>query len=422
MTGRTSVPGAESPSHLGIPGQQDEEAERFNLEAQLQKVQKMEAIGQLAGGIAHDFNNILGSILGNAELLATELRDRQDALESVYEIFSAVRRGSDLVKQILLFSRRGGQNLQPLRIDGIVRDAIQIFRSALPVSIDIRSRITSELPQIVADATQIQQVLANLCTNAWHAMEEKGGVLCVELSVIEPSPEDRRRIPGLGEKPYVRLLVSDTGHGMAPEIQARVFEPFFTTKPQGKGTGLGLSVVHGIVADHQGFIHMSSQPERGSVFEIFFPALPQSEALVQHEEEEQGIPTGRGERILVVDDEPTFGRVLVRLLKVLSYEAEWQSNPLEALAAFRRDPERYQGILLDFSMPRMTGLELAEKVRNLPSPVPIVMMSGFSEPVDSEQMSKLNIKSLLQKPLSQETIAQALKEALRSSPYRPRPI
>lgn len=399
---------------IDITAQKEQQAEREHLEAQLGQAQKMEAIGQMAGGIAHDFNNILSAILGNTELLAMDLADSAEAMDSIHDILGAVRRGRDLVKQILLFSRRSEQSFRPMRVDKIVHDTIRMFRSALPAPIEIRERIAMDLPEIKGDPTQVQQVLANLCTNAWHAMESKGGVLSIELSVFKAGPDDVRRVPGLRSQPYVRLLVSDTGVGMDAETQTRVFEPFFTTKPMGKGTGLGLSVVHGIVMSHQGAIKLWSEPGRGARFEIFFPA-----AITEKQEvlmEESNLPLGNGERILVVDDEAALGRVVVRLLRTLSYEAEWIGNPVDALDIFRRDPSRFQGILLDFSMPHITGLEFAEHVRGMPNAVPIVMMSGFSEPMEPAQLSKLHVRSLLQKPLSQEMIAQALKEALQGLP------
>ena len=384
------------------------EADNRRLELQLLQAQKMEALGTLAGGVAHDFNNILAAIVGNAELLQHLGADAVQLKETAREITGAARRGGELVRQILTFSRRSEQRLSPIRLGPVIHQSLRMLRAALPASIEIRAEIAESGPPSLADATQIQQVVTNLATNAWHAMEVCGGTLSVGLSYVRVDAEAARAAPGLREGLHARLRVSDTGCGMDEPTLAHIFDPFFTTKPPGKGTGLGLSVVYGIVHGHGGAIRVTSAPGRGTTFEVDLPTADELHAAP--------CPTattprrGAGEPVLVVDDEPPVVLVLCKLLRLLGYAARGTSDTDEALALLGREP--FALLLVDFNMPVLNGVELAGRAHALRPDLPILMMSGYTPPVDLDDLAALGVREVLEKPVSQALLAERVRLTL----------
>ncbi len=386
--------------------------EQRRLEAQLRQSQKMEAIGTLAGGIAHDFNNILAPILGYTEMALNEIPEGSRLHRNLSLVRAASHRAKDLVKQILAFGRQSEKELKPLRIHLVVKEAMVLLRATLPSTIEIRHEVVldGEPEMVMADPTQVHQVMINLCTNAAHAMRDKGGTLGVRLvrvTLASPLETHYTQIP---PGSYVKLTVSDTGHGIPPEDLHRVFEPYFTTKAPGEGTGMGLAVVYGIVSNHGGGITVESEPGRGSAFHVFFPvvppAKPKTEAPVPGT-----IPSGSG-RILFVDDEPMLVGLGQYALRQFGYETVALSDSREALALFREDPHRFDLVVSDYTMPHMTGTELAVEMLRMRPDIPIVLCTGFSASITEEQAKELGIRSFLLKPVSPVLLAQTISALL----------
>ena len=381
------------------------------LESQLQQAQKMEAIGTLAGGIAHDFNNILGAIIGFGEILKYSKIPRDSDLQNdLDQILKAGNRAKDLVKQILAFSRQVEQEEKPLLIVPIVAETLKLLRATLPTTIEIIEGIEKTNATIIGDPSQINQIIMNLCTNAAHAMQASGGVLEVNLEEVEIDSRRSKIRLNLSPGPYVRLTVSDTGHGISPEIIERVFDPYFTTKQKGEGTGLGLAVVHGIVKSHGGEITVESQVGKGTIFNIYMPMV---EKVVSAEiDREEPLPTGNG-RILFVDDENALVQIGKQMLAGLGYEVETRTSSLEALELFRMNPSRFDLVMTDMTMPNMTGAQLAQELIQIRPDIQIILCTGFSERMNRETIVKAGIKDLLLKPLSTREMALSVKNALR---------
>ena len=317
---------------LDITEQEKIRKAKVLLETQLRQVQKMEAVGTLAGGIAHDFNNILGAIICYGELAKQEAAGNLEVQDYVENILRASSRAKDLVRQILAFSRQSMQERKPTALQLVIKEALRLLRSTLPTTIEMVSEIAGDLPLVRADPTQIHQILMNLCTNAAHAMRGNMGRLVVRLACFTVDEAFAQAHPDLHPGPYVRLTVSDTGHGMNDETLQRIFDPFFTTKELGEGTGLGLSVVHGIVKEHGGAIEVASEPGKGATFQLYFPALAESG---KHEQPGAApIIRGQGERVLLVDDEPDLCRAGAALLEWLGYQPTTQTDARQALAMF----------------------------------------------------------------------------------------
>lgn len=383
-------------------------SQRRQLEEQLRQSQKMEAMGTLAGGIAHDFNNLLFPIIGYAELLGEEFEEETPNHEFVSEILRATERARELVAQILTFGRRTPKSLKPLTLHSIVKEALKLLRASLPAFIEIRQEVR-ECGPVMADPTQIHQVMMNLCTNAYHAMRD-GGVLTVELGEVDLAAGDIALISGFPPGPYLRLSVADTGKGMDEAIVQRVFEPYFTTKKKGEGTGLGLAVVDGIVKEHHGFIRVESQPGKGSRFTVFFPRIAE-EASESPSAESDAVPQGQG-HLLLVDDEAPNTRMLAMLLKRLGYAVTPETDSIEALKRFQANPGDFDLMITDMTMPRMTGADLAQKVLALRPDLPIILITGFSELIDAEEAARIGIRKYLSKPLSISTLARAIERLL----------
>jgi PAS domain S-box-containing protein len=388
------------------------QVERQQLEEQLRQTQKMEAIGTLAGGIAHDFNNILTAILGNAELLKFETEPGDPRSESIAAILEASERARSLVQQILTFSRKREQQRVPLQLQPIVEEAARLLRALLPATIAIEREIAADCPAVLADATQIHQVVMNLGTNAAYAMREKGGRLKIGLARCVV---DAHRAPfetSLRAGTYARLTIQDTGCGMPPETVQRVFDPFFTTKPAGEGTGLGLSVVHGIVQNHHGVVTVESTVGEGTSFHLYF-------SVVSAEVEKAAVSAsppagGKGQHILLVDDEIAVATVAQRLLEQIGYTTTAFQDSAQALAAFRADPQRFDAVITDLTMPRLTGLALAAELLRLRADLPIILSTGYSSGIDSARARALGFRGLLAKPYSAQTLAESLHHALRT--------
>jgi len=377
----------------------------MELETQLRQAQKMEAIGTLAGGIAHDFNNILSPIVGYTEMALVDLPEDSRTASDLQEVLTASRRAADLVTQILTFSRQQEEERHPIRVCPIAKEALKLLRASLPSTIEMRPRIVAEPDVVLADPTQIHQVLMNLCTNAGHAMRETGGTLTVELTNLDATAEPPHE--GLEPGHYLRLTVADTGHGMEPDVLARIFEPYFTTKETGEGTGLGLAVVHGIVESYGGAIAVESEIGRGTTFEILLPLAEREEA-----DAAASGPAPRGrERVLLVDDEPTVVEMVQQMLERLGYEVVSHTSSTEALAAFERGPDQFDLVVTDMTMPHMTGTDLSKELMEIRPDVPIIMCTGFSELITEGKAEAMGIRALLMKPIVRRDLAEAIRRA-----------
>ena len=382
------------------------EEERKRLEVQLQQAQKMESIGTLAGGIAHDFNNILTPIIVQTELSLLDLTDESPVWFNLQEVLKAGNRAKDLVAQILTFSRQTEQQPIPLKIAPIAREAIKLLRASLPTTIEIRFDLREGSDTVMADPTQIHQVFMNLCTNAGHAMQETGGILQVSLSDIDVDSDFAVKHTDLEPGPYLKLTVSDTGHGISPEVMARIFHPFFTTKDRTEGTGMGLSVVHGIISGYGGAITADSEPGKGAIFNVFLPRT-RSKVLEKKELIRQ-LPTGN-ERILVVDDEKSMVDTLKKMLARLGYRVVVRTSSIEALEAFRSGPDNFDLVITDMTMPNLTGDKLAQKLLAIRSDIPIILCTGFSERISKEKATEIGIKAFVMKPVAMSEMAVTIR-------------
>lgn len=385
------------------------EEEKRGLEHQLRQAQKMEAIGTLAGGIAHDFNNILSPIIGYAEMILDDEDQASPIRRKVEQILMAASRAKELVRHILTFSRQTEQELLPMELHPIVKESLTLLRASLPSTIEIRQKIDTSCSPVLADATQIHQIVINLCTNAFHAMRDKGGVLGVEMTEVAIDETDRTNLkikPGR----YVRLSVSDTGTGIPKNILDRVFDPYFTTKPPGEGTGLGLSVVHGIVKSYNGEIKIYSEVGKGTTVNVYLPCIVAArQGAAQGRREDS--PRGTGS-ILVVDDEEYIVTMLTEMLERLGYRVKGYTDSIEAFAEFSRNPSSYDLIVTDQTMPKMTGIELAEQCMRMRKGLPVVMCTGFSEIVSEERAKAIGIREYVTKPVVKSEMARAVKRAL----------
>jgi len=378
------------------------------LEDQLRQAQKMESMGTLAGGIAHDFNNILGIILGNAELAMDDIYEGNPARLNLQEIRTAGLRAKDVVRQLLSFARKTAVEKKPTNIAPIIIESLKLMRASIPTSIEIRQNITEEVDTILADPTQINQVLINLCTNAHHAMPD-GGILEVSLKNVELDEDATAQYSDLDPGPYVHLTVADTGQGMNPEIKGRIFDPYFTTKDIGKGTGLGLSVVHGIVKNHGGGISVNSELGKGTSFEIYFPVV-ETEAVTETETDEK-LPTGN-ERILFVDDEESMVYVARNRLERLGYQVEAKTSPDEALNLFRDIPNQFDMVITDMSMPEMTGDRFVQEILKIRPDIPAILCTGYSEKIDKQKAKEMGIRQYIEKPIKRSVLAKMVRKIL----------
>jgi PAS domain S-box-containing protein len=388
--------------------------EKNRLKIQLLRAQKMEAIGTLAGGIAHDFNNILTAIVGYSELTLMNLEKEQDlnlVKSNMQGVLQASERAKELVQQILTISRKREQQTQPVQIDLIIKEVLKLLRASMPTTIEIRHRIDPRGGVVMADPTQIHQVLMNICTNAYHAMRETGGALEIILEAVEVDTAMAMTHPHLREGPYLKLSVWDTGQGMEPEILDRIFEPYYTTKEPNEGTGLGLAVVHGIVTGMGGAIEVSSRVGQGTTFLVYLPRFGQAAAL----ESSAGKPiitSEKGEHILFVDDESEIAIITEEILKRLGYQVTVKTSSLEALALFKDRPRAFDLVITDQTMPQLTGVQLAQEIIKLRPHLPIILCTGFSETVSPRDAKASGIQEYLLKPLNVGELAKAIHRLL----------
>jgi PAS domain S-box-containing protein len=387
--------------------------EKRRLQAELAQAHKLEALGNLAGGIAHDFNNLLGAIIGYNDLAVTELPPSHPARDSLAHIAMATERATALTKQILSFSRRGETGKDPIDMGRLTNDAMAMMRATLPATIRFQTDISSNPCVISANPNELHRVIMNLCTNASHAMNGSGGELNVAMKPVVLLPGDRRLGPDMKHGPYAELSISDTGHGIPEEIQGRIFEPFFTTKISGEGTGMGLSVAYGIIMEHRGTIDVQSRSGQGTTFRILLPLvrekIKKAEVLVEEERIESG-------RVLFIDDEELLTQLASRALSAKGYQVDVFNDPRQAVAAFRNQPDAYDVVFTDLTMPVMTGLEVAREVLADRPQIPVVLCSGFAQESTRTAARELGIHAIATKPLNVLQIDQLVQAALRKQP------
>lgn len=385
------------------------EEERTALEAQLRQAHKMEAVGTLAGGIAHDFNNILAAILGYADMALDDTPDHSPAKYKIEQVLEAGNRAKELVKHILSFSRKEVKERVPVQIHQITKDALILLRASIPTTIEIKQNIDPQCGNILADPTQIHQVLMNLCTNAAQAMEEKGGILDVELTSVQLSTDDLVNDPNLKPGHYVQLTVNDCGIGINQQHIDRIFDPYFTTKEVGKGSGMGLAVVIGIVKNHDGMIMVDSKPGEGTIFKIYFPKI--EEQIQDKTEDATPLPVGN-EKILVVDDEVSIVDMTKRRLERLGYQVTAKTSSMEALELFRSQPDAFDLVITDQTMPELTGEKLAKKLIEIKPKLPVIICTGYSSKIDAEKANLIGISAFIMKPVDKRELAKTIRKAL----------
>ncbi len=385
------------------------EEEKERLGAQLRQAQKMEAIGTLAGGIAHDFNNILTPMIIHTEIAMSNLAEESPVRDNLQRVSQAAHRAKEMVRLILTFSRQASAKPLPMKVAPVVREVLKLLRASLPTTIEIRQDIKSTSDLTVADPTHIHQVLINLCTNAAHAMREKGGVLEVRLADIDLGAKDAVKYPDMNPGPYLRLTVSDTGTGMDRTVTDRIFDPFFTTKQRGEGTGMGLAVVHGIVKSCGGTITVDSEPEKGTTFYVFFP---RTETEVPQQIQTAGpIPTGN-ERILFVEDDELVVDAVRPLFESLGYKVVARMNGLEALEVFRPQPEKFDLVITDQTMPHMPGKVLAQELIRIRPDIPIILCTGYIDQITEEETKAMGIREYVMKPFVMDDMARVIRKVL----------
>ncbi len=386
---------------------ENEIAERRSVEGRLRQAHKMEAIGTLAGGIAHDFNNLLSVILGYTEMAKDDIPDHDPTTQLLDEVITAGKRARKLVKQILSFSRKESQKRVPVQFHAIVSEALALLRALIPTTIELHEKIDPASGTILADPTELQQIVINLCTNAAQAMDETGGALEVSLDCRAFTAREL----GAGEKQgeYLRLRVRDNGVGIDPRLQERIFDPYFTTKAVGKGSGMGLAVVAGIVRNHDGIIRVKSKAGEGAEFTIFFPRITDNN--LEKAEVPQPLPTGT-ETILVVDDDPTVAELTKRRISRLGYHVTATIDSREALRLFRSRPAAFDLVVTDQSMPGLSGKELSVEILKIREDQPIVLCTGYSSSIDPEEAGRIGIKAFLMKPTGNAELANTIRAIL----------
>ena len=376
-----------------------------NLQNRLQQAEKMETIGTMANGIAHDFSNILTPIIGYAELLTDFVPPQDPIANFVDRIVVSARRGKDLVKQIHAFGQPDPESCLPISITGIIQEILVMLGDTTPRTINLSHDLPPKLPMIMADATQIHQILLNLCTNSIHAMEENGGELLVKLRSRHMIQSDiDRKLLRITPGCYLQVYVKDNGTGMPPEVQKKIFDPYFTTKGKGKGTGLGLATVHSIVKNYKGEIVVKSTPGKGTTFVIYLPAMAETVKSVHVSPQVYQKTEQPGKHIMLVDDDADVLQVQAHLLKQLGYVVSMFKDGFSALQSFEQNPHQYDMVLTDFNMPEMTGLDLSKSLLNIRSGLPIILCTGFKGSIDEPTTKAAGIRELMFKPLTKNNL------------------
>ena len=381
----------------------------LELRNRLRQAQKLEAIGTLAGGIAHDFNNILAGIMGYTELMMPEAREHPKLLRRLGEILKGSERARNLIQQILTFSRQSESENKPVQVSLVAKEALKLLRASIPSNVEIIRKINPDSGRVLSDPVKLHQVIINLCTNAAQAVMAEGGRLEVGLEDVRLGAKDLAGWSDLEPGPFLKLWVKDNGPGIDPKVKDRIFDPYFTTKKSTEGTGLGLATVHGIVTECHGAIRVDSQPGAGVCFEILLPrVLARREAQSSPAPE---VPTGT-EAILFVDDEETLVEMTTERLEALGYKVVGRTSPVEAWEIFKADPNRFDLVITDQTMPKMTGIELSLAIMGLRPALPVILCTGFSEVISPEKAMDLGIKDFLYKPIVTEQMAKAVRKAL----------
>lgn len=403
---------------IDITEKKHAEQERLKLEDRLRQAHKMEAIGTLSGGIAHDFNNILSGIFGYSQLLETYKNDPRKVAEYNRKIFESAQRASSLIQQILSFSRQSKINRHPIRLGLILKEALNLLRSSIPSTIEIKKNLNSKA-QVLADPTQLHQVVMNLCTNAYHAMGDKGGTLTVTLEDETVCENNRGQGPHDSENKYLRLSVSDTGQGIDDGIKDKIFDPYFTTKKIGRGTGLGLAVVAGIVKKHNGYIEFETALGLGTTFHIYLPVINDEASRpepLQLQAMEQKKETPVSGRLMIVDDETAILDALKTFLSAKGYHVSIYDNGESALKAFQEMPDQFDLIITDMTMPRMTGDKFALAALEIRADIPIIMCSGYNEHFSKLDALRAGIKKYIPKPANLSNLSATIRELLDKQP------
>ncbi|MGE5342820.1 MAG: ATP-binding protein [Candidatus Omnitrophota bacterium] len=401
---------------IDITERKQAEAEKEKLESQLRQSQKMESIGTLAGGIAHDFNNILGAVIGYTELALERVPNDPQATSYLERVIGASIRAKDMIRQILTFSRKSEKERTLIHLNEIVEEALNLMRSTLPTTIEIRKNLPHMKNPVRANTSEIHQIMMNLCANAAHAMKNTGGILSVELKEITLS-EGPMTQKGLTPGVYQHLIVTDTGCGMPPQVMNRIFEPYFTTKKDGEGTGMGLSVVHGIIKSYGGEISVYSEPGKGTTFHVFLPVVETDSNPKQAKPEElygQSSPTAphANARILFIDDDPLLVDLGKDILERWGYRITPFTSSVEALNTFRSEYPTIDLVISDQTMPQMTGIQLIQQMREIKPEIPFILCSGFSESVSEDTYKSLGINAYLMKPIIRDELLRTVREIL----------
>ncbi len=383
--------------------------DRKTLEKELRQAYKMESIGTLTGGVAHDFNNIMAIIVGNTELAMDDVPERNPAYSNLEEIKKAGLRATSIVKQLLSFSRKTDQKLQPVKIGVVIQDALKFLRSTIPTTIDIQQNIQAMDETILADPTQISQIMMNLCINASHAMEQNGGNLTVNVKTVILDDHSAKKYFDLKKGRHVKITVSDTGPGIDSAIIHRIFDPYFTTKEVGKGSGMGLAVVHGIVKNYHGAIFVDSKPGKGALFTIYFPVSTEKPKI--EKDAIEILPPG-SETVLFVDDDKSIVKMVKKILERLGYKVETAMTPDNALKMFGSNPYHYDLVITDMTMPQMTGIKLSEKIIKIRPDIPIIICTGHSALVDEEKVKELELAAYVMKPINKREISHTIRKVL----------
>ncbi len=385
------------------------EIENKNLEIQLRQAHKMEAIGTLAGGIAHDFNNLLAAIIGFAELANDDIPEWNPARHQIQEILKAGNRAKNLVKQILSFSRKSQLDRLPVVVQDVVKETVQLLRATVPTTIDIHLDIDPNSGNILADKTQISQVILNLCTNSAQSMEKDGGDLLISLQPVVIGQDDTSKYHDLDSGSHIKLTIKDTGTGIDPAIIERIFDPYFTTKEIGEGSGMGLAMVHGIVKSHKGMVFVESKPGDGSVFQIY---LPKIEKTIKTKNKNKKAIFKGSEHILVVDDEAQLSKMTQLRLEKIGYKVTCKTNSQEAFDLFCSDPDRFDLIITDQTMPKLTGMQMAEKMRQIKKDMPIILSTGYSSAIDEKGVHEISVNEIIMKPVAIEELSECIRRIL----------